>query len=226
MRSVAHLGLFYHPHIHFLVTGGGQAPHGAWQPCHNKFLVPVRELSKVFRARFRDALKEALPEVFATIPATVWASDWVVHSKSVGSGEKALLYLSRYIYRVALADRHILSVDDRGVCFSYRSSEDGRRQTSIVDPLEFLRLFLQHVLPSRFVKVRHFGLHHSSRRSTLSLMRASLCLNLKLPLPLPPAPPSPRLFLCPKCATPMCVVELIRKPYLPRPRGPPDTTSP
>jgi len=217
--------LEYHPHIHFLVTGGGLAPDGSWRQSHDSFLVPVRELSRVFRARFRDALRKELPAVFATIPGDVWTKPWVVHSKPVGSGEKALIYLSRYIYRVALADRHILSADDHAVRFSYRRSEDGRRQTSTVAPSEFLRLFLQHVLPGRFVKVRHFGLHHSSRRSALSLMQASLYLNLNLPVPVPPPPPEPSACLCPKCSTPMLVIELIRKTCVFSPRGPPGIPS-
>ena len=215
----------YHPHIHFLVTGGGIAADGSWKHA-DKFLVPVEVLSLVFRARFRDALKKELPTVFADIPSKVWTQSWVVHSKAVGRGEKALVYLSRYIYRVALADRHICCADDHTVKFCYRRSEDGQFQTAAVPPDEFLRRFLQHVLPSRFVKIRHFGLHHSCRRESLFLMRANLYLNLKQPIPMSPPPPDSKPWLCPKCSTPMLTVELVRKPFVLRPRGPPEKVTP
>lgn len=214
--------LEYHPHIHFLVTGGGVTPDGSWLSTSGSFLVPVHALSAIFRARFRDALKKDLPAVFAAVPAKVWKQDWVVHSKSVGSGEKALLYLSRYLYRVALANSQILSADARSIRFRYRRTEDGQSRAAALPPVEFIRRFLQHVLPSRFVKVRHFGLHHSSRRAALRLLRASLYLDRNLPIPVPPSPPSdPKPFLCPSCSTPMIMAERLQplRPVLPR--GPP-----
>ena len=183
--------------------------------------VPVHALSAVFRARFRDALKKDLPAVFAEVPAEVWKQDWVVHSKPVGRGEKALLYLSRYIYRVALNNRHILSADAQAIRFRYRRSEDGQPRVASLPPLEFLRRFLQHVLPSHFVKVRHFGLHHPSRRPDLSLMRASLYLSLNQPVPVPPPPPDPKPCLCPKCSTPMVFAQTLKPFRHASPRGPP-----
>ena len=109
--------LLYHPHVHYLVTGGGLAPDGSWREASSTFLVPVRALSPVLRARFRDALRKRLPEVFVTIPKKVWQRDWVVHSESVGNGEQALRYLSRYLYRVALTDSAILAHDEKTVTF-------------------------------------------------------------------------------------------------------------
>lgn len=214
--------LEYHPHIHFLVTGGGVAPDGSWITPSDSFLVPAPALSPVFRARFRDAFKKELPAVFAQLPATVWRQNWVVDVKAVGGGEKALLYLSRYIYRVALTERQILSADDHAIRFRYRRSEDRKPQTASLPPQEFLRRFLQHVLPSRFVKVRHFGLHHPARRPVLSLQRASLCLRLNVPLPVPPPPPEPKLCLCPKCSTPMVKIQRIKPLRHVNARGPPE----
>lgn len=224
--------LEYHPHIHFLVTGGGVASDGSWKASADAFLVPVLSLSPVFRARFRDAFRKELPTVFSDVPSDVWKQDWVVHSKSVGSGEKALLYLSRYIYRVALSNRHILSADvsrrsplakpdARAVRFRYRRSEDGRSRVASLPPVEFLRRFLQHVLPSRFVKVRHFGLHHPSRRAMLALHRAALYLHLNQTIPVPPPPPEPKPCLCPKCSTPMLVAQRLAPLRHASPRGPP-----
>lgn len=142
---------------------------------------------------------------FAAVPAAVWRQPWVVHSKPVGAGEHALGYLVRYIFRVALADSAILHHDEREVVFRYRDGDTGTKRTARLAPQEFIRRFLEHVLPSGFRKVRHYGLHHSSRRKKLRLLQAQLAFTRQLPLPpaevpkLPPAPPP----ACPHCQTPM-----------------------
>ena len=217
----------YHPHVHFLATGGGLGPDGAWHEAGPKFLVPVPALSEIFRARVRDALHQRHPALFAAIPPAVWRKPWVVHSKPVGAGDHALVYLARYIHRVALADSAILRHDDQLVVFRYRDGDTGQSRTARLAPLEFIRRFLQHVLPSGFRKVRHYGLHHSSKRKALRLLQAQLAFVHALPLPpadkpeRPPLPPP----LCPNCATPMCAErELLpttrRSPHT-NPRGPP-----
>lgn len=157
--------LIYHPHVHYVVTGGGLASDGTWRKAGARFLVPVRVLSALFRARFRDALRQRLPEVFAALPPAVWRRDWVVHSKAVGDGKNVLRYLSRYLYRVALADSAILAHDAQTVAFRYRDSATHKTRKMVLPVVEFIRRFLQHVLPSGFVKVRHYGLHHPSRSS-------------------------------------------------------------
>jgi hypothetical protein len=214
--------LEYHPHIHFLVTGAGVAPDGSWKEAEGSFLVPVTALSNVFRARFRDEFRAAKPEIFASVPSEVWKQDWVVHSKQVGGGEKALLYLSRYIYRVAVSNRHILAADDNAIRFRYRRSEDGEFREASLPPMEFLRRFLQHVLPKGFVKVRHFGLHHPSRRARLGLYRTSLYLRMNSPVPEVPAAETPKACLCPKCSTAMVIVQRIKPFQSTYARGPPE----
>ncbi len=213
--------LVYHPHVHYMVTGGGLAPDGTWRPADSKFLVPVRALSKLFRARFRAALRQRLPEVFATVPQKVWRRDWVVHSKPVGDGKPVLCYLSRDLYRVALSDAAILAHDAQTVTFRYRDSATHKTRKLTLPVLEFIRRFLQHVLPSGFVKVRHYGLHHPKRRAALSLARAALCLRLGIPLPVIPPPPEPKPCLCPRCAAPMVLVERIPRAPATRARAPP-----
>lgn len=196
--------LIYHPHVHYIVTGGGLAPDGTWREPDRKFLVPVGVLSKLFRNRFRDALRQRLPEVFASIPAQTWTRYWMVHSKPVGDGKNALRYLSRYIYRVAIADSAIDAHDGGTVAFRYRNSDTKKVCRPVLPVMEFIRRFLQHVLPSGFVKVRHYGLHHPSRKSMLSLVRAMLCLRKGIPLPSAPEPEEPLPPpLCPRCAIPM-----------------------
>jgi hypothetical protein len=215
--------LLYHPHVHLLATGGGRGPDGAWRQADPQFLVPVRALSEIFRARVRDALRQRHPALFAALPGAVWQKPWVVHSKPVGAGDHALAYLARYIHRVALADSAILRHDDQEVVFRYRDGDTGQPRTARLAPDEFLRRFLQHVLPSGFRKVRHYGLHHSSKRKALRLLQAQLAFVHSLPLP--PVDPPVRAplppLLCPQCATPMCA----ERQLLPTPRRSPQANA-
>lgn len=218
--------LEYHPHVHFLVTGGGVAPDGSWHEPDSGFLVPVHALSKVFRARFRDGLRERCPQLFAALPRQTWSADWVVHSEPVGSGEQALRYLSRYLYRVAIANASLLRADDQAVTFRYRDSEDHRSRTCTLAPQEFLRRFLQHVLPKGFVKARAFGLHHPSKRGALTLVR--LLLYWRQGQQPPPAaslsrPVIEKLTCCPRCSAPMHAVQHLAPfpTFTPFARGPP-----
>ncbi len=197
--------LEYHPHVHFIVTGGGFDEGGRWHAADPKFLVPVHALSNVFRARMRDALKAQSPERFAQIPARVWRDDdWVVHSKPVGSGEKAYEYLARYVYRVAVSEQAILGHTDNQVIIRYRTSDTNQPRTLRLEPIEFMRRFLQHVLPSRFCKVRHYGLHHSSKRPLLKRIQAALAILHNQPLPETPLTEKDHSTpQCPECRTPM-----------------------
>ena len=219
--------MLWHPHVHFIASGGGLAPDGSWREAGPKFLVPVRALSVLFAARFRDLLRGRHPALFAEVPASVWRRPWVVHSKPVGSGEKALAYLARYVFRVALADSAILRHDGSEVVFRYRDGPTGEARTARVPPHEFIRRFLQHVLPKGFRKVRHCGLNHSSRRKALRLLQTRLALARELPLPPADKParepmPAPA---CRHCKTQMRAVEQLRPAPAPSPhstaRGPP-----
>ncbi len=214
--------LVYHPHVHYVATGGGLAPDGTWKQAHKKFLVPVHALSAVFRARFRDELRKRLPDVFAAIPAKTWKRNWVVHSEPVGDGRNALRYLSRYVYRVAIGDSAIGERDGDSVAFRYRDTETKKVRRMKLPAEEFIRRFLQHVLPSGFMKVRHYGLHHSSRKATLAFVRAMLCLLLGVAIPAAAAEPSsvPPPHLCPLCDAPMEPRERIWRPIPAAPRPP------
>ncbi len=167
----------YHPHVHFIGTGGGLTERGQWVDAHPKFLVPVHALSSVFRARFRDALREQHPDIFAAISSKVWKEkQWVVHSKPVGTGQNTLAYLARYVYRVALSERDILQHDSNRITVRYRKSGTHVPRTMRLEPQEFIRRFLQHVLPSGFRKIRYFGLHHSSKRPVLRSLQAAMSI--------------------------------------------------
>ncbi len=165
--------LSYHPHVHYLVPAGGLSPDGQqWLAARRNFLVPVKALSILFRAKFRDALQQT--EWFDQVPAAVWQQAWVVHCKGVGKGEGALKYLAPYIFRVAISNRRILKVAHGHVTFRYRASDTGRWCTCTLAAAEFLRRFLQHVLPKGFVKVRYYGLFSPSLRHRLPLIRLVL----------------------------------------------------
>ena len=164
--------LTYHPHVHYLVPAGGIGEDGEWLPVKNNFLFPVKALSKIFRAKFRDALQEE--DCFEDIPARVWKQDWVVHCQQVGRGLGALKYLAPYIFRVAISNRRIVRFEGEKVTYLYkpRGTRTFKRRT--LDAKEFIRRFLQHVLPRGFVKVRYYGFLSSAVRPKLKKLWASL----------------------------------------------------
>lgn len=165
--------LAYHPHVHFLTPALGLAADGqTWLPTHKNFLLPVRALSRIFRAKFRDALRQT--DLFAAIPAKVWKQEWVVHCQPVGSGLPAAKYLAPYIFRVAISNHRILKADDGKVTFRYRTSDTGQVRLCTLDAAEFIRRFLQHVLPRHFVKVRYYGFLSSAWRQRLIVLRRQL----------------------------------------------------
>lgn len=177
MMGVLHTwgrNLAYHPHVHYLVPGGGVSRDGAWRPSRANFLLPVKALSRIFRAKFRETLRQADAEVFAQVPVRVWQQDWVVHCQPVGTGENAVKYLAPYIFRVAISNRRIVKMDDGKVTFRYRQTETGRLKTCTLPAEAFIHRFLQHVLPRRFVKVRYYGFLAVGQRKRLVALRQQL----------------------------------------------------
>ena len=176
--------LQHHPHVHGVVTGGGlscdadgvldQAPR--WVACRPGFLLPVRVLSRVFRGQFLDGLRAAFarekllfpgrlaplhtPAAFASLLATLGGKEWVVYSKPpFGGPAQVLKYLARYTHRVALSNSRLVSLEGGRVTFRYKDYAAGCKDRTMTLPAEeFLRRFVQHVLPQGFVKVRHYGL--------------------------------------------------------------------
>ena len=161
--------LQYHPHVHYIVAGGGLTDDGRWVASREQFLVHVRPLGVIFRAKVRDELKKA--GLFSQVDKRVWKKDWVVHTEAVGSGEAAFKYLAPYVFRVAISNNRILSLKDGKVIFQYKESATDQIKTSEVTAEEFIRRFLQHVLPPRFVKVRYYGLLSPSNRHQLQKVR-------------------------------------------------------
>jgi len=148
--------LGYHPHVHYVVPGGAVSADGnSWLPSGPAFFLPVKALSIVFRGKFREELRKA--GLLTEVDPSVWRRHWVVNSQAVGDGRTSLKYLATYVFRVAISDHRIISCDDGQVTFSYRRSGTNRWRRMTLDPMEFIRRFLQHVLPRGLQKVRHYG---------------------------------------------------------------------
>ena len=162
--------LDYHPHVHYVVPGGGdQRGWQPWLPSRADFFVPVQALSILFRAKFRDAL--AREGLLNQVDPAVWRRDWVVHSQAAGDGRASLQYLAPYVFRVAIGDHRIVSCDDGKVTFTYRRSGSNRPRKMTLDAMEFIRRFLQHVLPAGFQKVRHYGFLSPNSQASLEAVR-------------------------------------------------------
>jgi hypothetical protein len=199
--------LSYHPHLHFIVSGGGISEDGAvWLPAQNKFFVPVRALSKIFRAKFRDALKKR-SEICAQVPPETWKKDWVVHCEPVGSGQQALKYLAPYIFRVAMSNRSLLKLENGNVTFRYRDGATKQVRTMTLSAEEFIRRFLQHALPHRFIKVRYYGfLSHRHRqrllkvKELLGVASSEIESSANITSDASDDGPNHRAIRCPKCS--------------------------
>jgi DNA-directed RNA polymerase subunit RPC12/RpoP len=171
--------LLDHNHLHCIVTGGGLSADGwQWRGIKPNYLFPVRALSVVFAAKYRDGLKSLFaegklelhgklaalsdPRAFARLVRTACRTKWNVYAKRPFGGPKQVLaYLSRYTHRIAIGDRRILALDKsaRTVTFAYKDyAEDSKRKTMTLGLDEFLRRFCLHILPCGFVKIRHYGL--------------------------------------------------------------------
>ena len=200
--------LLYHPHVHYLVTGGGLTADGRWRSSRKDFLVPVKALSPIFRAKFRDQLKKT--DLFAAVAPRVWRKDWVVHSKPVGSGQQAFQYLAPYIFRVALSNNRLRKLENGHITFAYKESATDQLKHCTVAAEEFIRRFLQHVLPPRFIKVRYFGLLSPAHRQLLQKARALLATCRLKPQAVKTTQPCARLT-CPHCGGPLTLLAPIAR---------------
>lgn len=227
--------LCHHPHVHCVVTGGGLSCNArgvvdatpAWRSCRPGFFLPVRVLGRVFRGKYLELVRvayaqgklhlplrlQALADAkrFASWLRPLYAKDWVVHSKPpFGGPELVLKYLARYTHRVAISNSRLLNVDQGRVTFRYKDyADDQRHKTMTLDAVEFLRRFMQHVLPKGFMKIRHYGLLASRQRAVklkrsrqllmvVNLATALACAALMLPRDAARIEPA-ALPHCPQC---------------------------
>jgi len=221
------LGL--HPHVHCVIPAGGLSlDHTRWVHSQNRFFLPLKVLSRVFRGKFVGGLKKAFQNgqlsfhgnltpltqssAFAAWLRLLFRRDWVVYAKRpLGGPEYVLHYLGRYTHRVAISNHRLISFADGKVTFRWRDSAHHNEQKLLTVSLdEFLRRFLSHLLPKGFLRIRNFGFLANRRRATL----LPLCFQLLGAAREPEAEPdvssasdSHELWRCPECGGPMVVVE-------------------
>ena len=191
--------LSLHPHLHCIVPGGGVDENGAWKNIKNdgKFLFPVKALSKVFRAKFCEKLKANLKDKFnenqeneyEKIRQSLWEKPWVVYAKKpFGSPKSVVEYLGRYSHKIAVSNQRIRKIDAETVTFSYKDyRQKGIKKQMVLSHEEFIRRFAMHILPKRFVKIRHYGFLSSTwKRQKLKNLQQKLGIQPKeKPLPKP-----------------------------------------
>lgn len=175
--------LSYHPHVHLLATAGGLTQGDVWRkPAHPRFLVPGYALSKIFRAKVRDALDRE--DLLAQVDPAVFRTSWNVHLQHAGNGEHAAEYLSRYVHRVAITNDRIEAFEHGRVTFRYACSRTHQTRQLNLPVHAFIARFLQHVLPKGFQKIRGYGLFRPAATSQRQRARQLLGLDPALPPPL------------------------------------------
>ena len=177
--------LSYHPHLHCVVTGGGLSDDGSrWISCRPGYFLPVKVLGRLFRGKFLAGLKEAYlagqlalggsvaqlaePAVFRRWLDALYRQNWIVYAKRpFGGAQRVFRYLGRYSHRVAISNSRLLALEDGQVFFRWKDyADDNRIKVMRLSAQEFLRRFLLHVLPKRFVRIRHYGLFAGRNVST------------------------------------------------------------
>lgn len=216
--------LRYHPHIHYLVPAGALAADGAsWIGAKGRLLVHVKPLGTLFRGKVRAGLRQLGLE--REVPSETWGKPWIVDCRPVGRGQAALTYLAPYVFRVALSNNRIVSVVNDQVTFRYRVGDTKKMKRCTLPAEQFIRRFLQHVLPKGFVKVRYFGLFSLGKRQVLAHVRQLLAGATSTPpaasspggaAPTSAQQPAPAIYHCPACGAVMQLTEVV----MPRSRSP------
>ena len=234
--------LTQHLHLHCVVTGGALSRDGTrWILARRGFLFPVRALAVVFRARYLEGLRHAFdarrltfaggtepltdPETWRRFLHTLGAQPWVVYAKPpFGGPERVLAYLARYTHRVAITNHRLVDLTDGQVRFRWKDYADHDRQKIMtLTAEEFLRRFLLHVLPTRFVRIRHAGLFgNRGRHARLDRCRVLLGMSPIAPPPAEPSPDRPARDTerCPVCRQGTMHVTAVFAPVVDSPRTP------
>jgi Putative transposase/Transposase zinc-binding domain len=241
----------HHPHVHMIVQGGGISLDGTrWIGCRPNYLLPVKVLSRLFRHLtlemllaahhagrlqfFGDNVRLADKATFKAYLAPLHRTQWFVYSKRPFAGpEQVLAYLSRYTHRVAISNSRLIAANATGVTFSYkdyRIKGPARSKTMTLEPGEFIRRFLIHVLPNGFHRIRHYGLLASGTK-TGTITRARELIAAPKPVPTAHQPHAPESAAatdkptqaCPCCGGRMSIFETFKRGSTPRYRPPPPT---
>lgn len=207
--------LQHHPHLHVIVPGGGLRPDGKrWQRCREPdWFLPVQAVASAFRNGFEEALRAHAPQGHTQVAGSVWRTHWNVDVQPAGTGQAVLRYLARYVKRTAIGDERIIEANDREVTFAYTDSQTGRRCECLLTAEQFMRRYLQHVLPAGQHRVRYFGWLHPAARARR--MKVETLLAVVIVVRARPVEPPPWHLRCPHCKAfaLVCIGTL--------PRGPP-----
>ena len=189
----------YHPHIHYVVAGGAYSrSDDRWHPSRIDFFLPVKLMSKIYKKEFRFEMEKA--RLASKIPQDVWKQAWVVHCLAVYGSGTSIKYLAPYVFRVAISNTRIIKMHERKVFFKYKKPKSRRWRSMALDVMEFMRRFLQHVLPTGFMKVRYYGFMHPaasvSRQKIAALIELAFGFEIEAPKDTLDPVPEPRCRHC------------------------------
>jgi hypothetical protein len=207
--------LDFHPHVHLAMPAAAfDADKGLWRSLRKStkgdgYLFNHKALAKVFRAKFLATLDGLGLQSPLDLP-----DKWVVDCKSVGNGEKALVYLGRYLYRGVIQEKDILRCESGQVTYRWRDSKTKKQEQRTVSGVEFLRLVLQHVLPKGFRRARNYGFLHPNSKRLIALLRLLVFKHCtKARAPSEPATQTERPKLLCRCCG--AVMAIVRRRILP-----------
>jgi hypothetical protein len=175
--------LSLHPHLHCIVPGGGINYKGKFKEVKisktgRAFLFPVKNMSKVYRAKFISSLHKQSQQGNSYI-SELYKNNWVVYAKEPFAGpEQVVEYLGRYTHKVAISNHRIMEITDKNVRFKYRDYRDNIQKEMTLSGSEFLRRFCQHILPKSFVRIRHYGLLATTKRIQLRQLQKDFGINV------------------------------------------------
>ena len=182
----------FHPHIHTILLGGGLTPKNEWKDNGTEFFLPIQVISKVFRGKYMEELKNLWETdrlefhgtaekyrnhyAFKELLDTCYSAEWIPYCKKTFHGAQSVIdYLGKYTHRIAISNHRIIRMDDETVTFSVKDYRNkGQWKELTLSGIEFIRRFLMHVPPKRFVRIRHYGLLCSRSKSK----KLTLCRNL------------------------------------------------
>ena len=186
MTSILHTwgqNLSLHPHLHCIVPNGGIDEKSKWKTSKSKgkYLFNVKAMSTVFRAKYMEALRANLKQINKSLPKDLteklFSKNWVVYAKKpFGNAKTVVEYLGRYSHKVAISNSRILSIENNEVKFSYKDyKQNGKKKIMTLSKAEFIRRFAQHILPAKFMRIRHYGIMSSrNKKTTIPKIRKQL----------------------------------------------------
>ena len=185
--------MMYHPHVHLVVTGGGLTELGKWVEKEEDFFIPVKVMSRKFRGKFLSYLKQEKLEFYGSneylkkqenfdeLMAKMYNNEWIVYCKEpFNNANSVIQYLGRYTHRVAISNERILNVADTAVIFKWRDYKDNNKiKEMTVTVEEFIRRFLLHILPPKFMKIRYYGIL-GNRNKKKKLLKCKILTRTKI----------------------------------------------